>query len=48
MFWRKWRRTGSFSGKSYGGFAFKDQLDIKFYDEFSEYYFIPKQFAVTG
>jgi thiamine pyrophosphokinase len=32
----------------YGCFAFKDQLDIKFYDEFSEYYFIPKQFAVKG
>ncbi|GAA4151585.1 hypothetical protein GCM10022217_05560 [Chryseobacterium ginsenosidimutans] len=29
-------------------FAFKDQLNIKFYDEFSEYYFVPQNFSIKG
>lgn len=29
-------------------FGCKDQLDIKFYDEFSEYYFVPKNFKIKG
>lgn len=37
-----------FLGNLTVAFGFKDQLDIKFYDEFSEYYFIPKQFVITG
>ena len=28
--------------------AFKDQMKIKFYDEFSEYYFIPNHFTLKG
>jgi len=37
-----------FLGNLTVAFSFKDQLDIKFYDEFSEYYFIPKNFTANG
>lgn len=37
-----------FLGNLTVAFGFKDQLNIKFYDEFSEYYFIPKSFTVNG
>ena len=37
-----------FLGNLTVAFSFKDQLDIKFYDEFSEYYFLPKSFSVKG
>lgn len=37
-----------FLGNLTVAFGFKDQLNIKFYDEFSEYYFIPKRFTVKG
>lgn len=37
-----------FLGNLTVAFGFKDQLNIKFYDEFSEYYFIPKNFTVDG
>jgi len=37
-----------FLGNLTVAFSFKDQLDIKFYDEFSEYYFVPKSFSVKG
>jgi thiamine pyrophosphokinase len=35
-----------FLGNLTVAFRFKDILNIKFYDEFSEYYFIPKNFMV--
>ncbi len=35
-----------FLGNLTVAFGYKDRLDIKFYDEFSEYYFIPKSFTV--
>ena len=35
-----------FLGNLTVAFRFKDKLNIKFYDEFSEYYFIPKNFMV--
>jgi len=35
-----------FLGNLTVAFRFKDKLNIKFYDEFSEYYFIPKSFMV--
>ncbi|GAA5086223.1 hypothetical protein GCM10023210_07820 [Chryseobacterium ginsengisoli] len=37
-----------FLGNLTVAFGFKDQLNIKFYDEFSEYYFVPKSFSVKG
>lgn len=37
-----------FLGNLTVAYAFKDKLDVKFYDEFSEYYFIPKHFMVKG
>ena len=37
-----------FLGNLTVAFGFKDQLDIKFYDEFSEYYFIPKKLTVKN
>lgn len=37
-----------FLGNLTVAFSFKDQLNIKFYDEFSEYYFIPKRYNVKG
>lgn len=37
-----------FLGNLTVAFVFKDQLSIKFYDEFSEYYFIPKKFTVEN
>ena len=37
-----------FLGNLTVAYAFKDKLEVKFYDEFSEYYFIPKNFAVKG
>jgi thiamine pyrophosphokinase len=36
-----------FLGNLTVAFGFKDQLNIKFYDEFSEYYFVPKSFIIT-
>jgi thiamine pyrophosphokinase len=37
-----------FLGNLTVAFGFKDQLNIKFYDEFSEYYFVPKNFIING
>ncbi|PJJ67765.1 thiamine diphosphokinase [Chryseobacterium geocarposphaerae] len=37
-----------FLGNLTVAFSFKGQLNIKFYDEFSEYYFIPKRYSVKG
>lgn len=37
-----------FLGNLTVAFGCKDRMDIKFYDEFSEYYFIPKKITVTG
>ncbi|SEV95494.1 thiamine pyrophosphokinase [Chryseobacterium wanjuense] len=37
-----------FLGNLTVAFGFKDILNIKFYDEFSEYYFVPKNFAVKN
>ena len=37
-----------FLGNLTVAFGFKNQLSIKFYDEFSEYYFIPKKFTVKN
>jgi thiamine pyrophosphokinase len=37
-----------FLGNLTVAFGFKDQMDIKFYDEFSEYYFILKKFTITN
>lgn len=37
-----------FLGNLTVAFSFKDQLNIKFFDEFSEYYFIPKRYSVKG
>ena len=35
-----------FLGNLTVAFGFKNRMDIKFYDEFSEYYFIPKSFVI--
>jgi thiamine pyrophosphokinase len=37
-----------FLGNLTVAYAFKDQMDLKFYDEFSEYYFVPKSFKLNG
>ncbi len=37
-----------FLGNLTVAFGYKDRLNIKFYDEFSEYYFIPKSFTVQN
>jgi len=37
-----------FLGNLTVAYGFKDQLNIKFYDEFSEYYFIPKKYSLKG
>lgn len=37
-----------FLGNLTVAYAFKDKLELKFYDEFSEYYFIPKNFTIKG
>jgi thiamine pyrophosphokinase len=37
-----------FLGNLTVAFGFKDHLNIKFYDEFSEYYFIPKEFTLKN
>lgn len=37
-----------FLGNLTVAFGFKDQLNIKFYDEFSEYYFIPEKFIAEN
>ncbi|MFY1047307.1 thiamine diphosphokinase [Chryseobacterium sp. GP-SGM7] len=37
-----------FLGNLTVAFGFKDQLNIQFFDEFSEYYFIPKSFSIGG
>ncbi|MBT2622885.1 thiamine diphosphokinase [Chryseobacterium sp. ISL-6] len=37
-----------FLGNLTVAYAFKDQLNIKFYDEFSVYYFISKNFKLNG
>ncbi|WP_294316218.1 thiamine diphosphokinase [uncultured Chryseobacterium sp.] len=37
-----------FLGNLTVAFGYKDQLDLKFYDEFSEYYFVPKRCILKG
>ena len=37
-----------FLGNITVAYAFKDRMKIKFYDEFSEYYFIPNHFTLEG
>ncbi|MFZ4929959.1 thiamine diphosphokinase [Chryseobacterium sp. Mn2064] len=37
-----------FLGNLTVAYAFKDRMNIKFYDEFSEYYFIPNHFTLKG
>ncbi|SFJ86283.1 thiamine pyrophosphokinase [Chryseobacterium indologenes] len=37
-----------FLGNLTVAYAFKDKMNLKFYDEFSEYYFIPKSFVING
>ncbi|MCE4066144.1 thiamine diphosphokinase [Chryseobacterium gleum] len=37
-----------FLGNLTVAYAFKDRMELKFYDEYSEYYFIPKSFKVEG
>lgn len=37
-----------FLGNLTVAYTFKDQMNIKFYDEFSEYYFIPNDFRLKG
>lgn len=37
-----------FLGNLTVAYAFKDRMKIKFYDEFSEYYFIPNYFKLKG
>lgn len=37
-----------FLGNLTVAYTFKDQLNIKFYDEFSEYYFVPKNFTLKN
>lgn len=37
-----------FLGNLTVAFRFKDKMDIKFYDEFSEYYFIPESFIINN
>ena len=37
-----------FLGNLTVAYAFKNQMNIKFYDEFSEYYFIPNHFTLKG
>lgn len=37
-----------FLGNLTVAYTFKDKINLKFYDEFSEYYFIPPSFSVKG
>lgn len=37
-----------FLGNLTVAYTFKDKINLKFYDEFSEYYFIPSSFSVKG
>lgn len=37
-----------FLGNLTVAYAFKDKMNLKFYDEFSEYYFVPKNFKLKG
>lgn len=37
-----------FLGNLTVAYTFKDKINLKFYDEFSEYYFIPSNFSVKG
>ncbi|MCQ9641679.1 thiamine diphosphokinase [Chryseobacterium sp. WG14] len=37
-----------FLGNLSVAYAFKDRMSLRFYDEFSEYYFIPKNFTLEG
>ncbi|SFN11313.1 thiamine pyrophosphokinase [Chryseobacterium oleae] len=37
-----------FLGNLTVAYAFKDKMNLKFYDEFSEYYFVPKSFTLKG
>lgn len=37
-----------FLGNLTVAYAFKDKMNLKFYDEFSEYYFVPKSFKLKG
>lgn len=37
-----------FLGNLSVAFAFKDKIDLQFFDEYSSYYFIPKEFSISG
>ncbi len=37
-----------FLGNLSVAFAFKDQVHLRFFDEYSSYYFIPKDFSISG
>ncbi|WP_294281243.1 thiamine diphosphokinase [uncultured Chryseobacterium sp.] len=37
-----------FLGNLTVAYVFKDRMNIRFYDEFSQYFFIPKNFSLTG
>lgn len=37
-----------FLGNLTVAYAFKDKMNLKFYDEFSEYYFVPNNFKLKG
>lgn len=37
-----------FLGNLTVAYTFKDKMNLKFYDEFSEYYFVPKNFKLKG
>ncbi|UQB68400.1 thiamine diphosphokinase [Epilithonimonas zeae] len=37
-----------FLGNLSVAFAFKDKLNLRFFDEYSSYYFIPKDFSISG
>lgn len=37
-----------FLGNLSVAFAFKDQADLRFFDDYSSYYFIPKDFSISG
>ncbi|MCJ7932959.1 MAG: thiamine diphosphokinase [Chryseobacterium sp.] len=37
-----------FLGNLTVAYGFKDRMEIRFYDEFSEYYFIPRKFKLKG
>ena len=37
-----------FLGNLTVAYVFKDRMNIRFYDQFSQYFFIPKNFSLTG